>query len=103
MPNYHFTYSSPTQMPNDPATLAEVMQAWETWFTELGASVADPGAMLAPGATIAADGAVTSDANGANGYSVVAADDLQDALRKAKGCPVLVGGGSVEVHELVSQ
>jgi hypothetical protein len=31
----------------------------------------------------------------------VSADSLSDAAAKAKGCPVLAGGGSVEVYEAI--
>jgi hypothetical protein len=34
------------------------------------------------------------------GYTLVAADDLEAALRLAKGCPMLDAGGGVEVGEL---
>ena len=38
-------------------------------------------------------------AGGIGGYSVISANSLADAAGKAKGCPVLAGGGSVEVYE----
>lgn len=102
MPKYHFTYASTTPMPDDREVVAEIMQAWEAWFAQLGPDVIDPGAMLAPGSTVTADG-VSHGGSAANGYSVVAAEDLDDALSKARACPVLHGGGTVEVHELVNQ
>ena len=34
-----------------------------------------------------------------SGYSVISANTLSDAAGKAKGCPVLAGGGTVEVYE----
>ena len=37
---------------------------------------------------------------GANGYSILAAGDLAAAGEMAKGCPLLSGGGTVEVHEV---
>jgi hypothetical protein len=39
--------------------------------------------------------------SGAGGYSIVSADSLSDAAAKAKGCPVLASGGSVENYEAV--
>ena len=36
-------------------------------------------------------------ANPASGYSLIEAADLDDALAKAKGCPILESGGSIEV------
>jgi hypothetical protein len=33
------------------------------------------------------------------GYTILSADSLADAVDKAKGCPVLTSGGSVDVYE----
>lgn len=35
----------------------------------------------------------------ASGYSIVTADSLDEAVGKAKGCPVLQGGASITVYE----
>ena len=35
----------------------------------------------------------------ASGYSIVTADSLDEAVDKAKGCPVLQGGASITVYE----
>ena len=40
--------------------------------------------------------------SGGSGYSIVEADSLQDAIAKTKGCPVLDGGGTVEVFEAIA-
>ena len=39
------------------------------------------------------------DGSGVSGYSLVQAGSLDEAAAKAKGCPVLAGGGAVEVYE----
>ncbi|MGH3341095.1 MAG: YciI family protein [Propionibacteriaceae bacterium] len=33
------------------------------------------------------------------GYSIINAESLAEATKKADGCPVLESGGSVEVYE----
>jgi hypothetical protein len=72
-----------------------VMDAWTAWFTELGDSVVDMGNPF--GAQAAVGGGSTS---GLTGYSIVNAASLDDALAKAKSCPILNGGsGGVEVYE----
>jgi len=49
---------------------------------------------------VAANGAVSEvGANPISGYSVLAADNLDAALKMAQGCPVLQGGGSIQVCE----
>jgi hypothetical protein len=50
--------------------------------------------------TIASNGSVSDGAsNPSTGYSVIKADNLDQAVALAKGCPVLHGGASVEVAE----
>lgn len=102
MRKYHMTYRGPSHMPETDEEMAAMMQGWQTWFGMLGASLIDPGAPFGPRQTIAADGSV-SDAGGSNGYSVIEANDLADAIAKAKGCPVLGLGSdnTVEVSECI--
>ena len=53
--------------------------------------------------TISADGSVRDEANGPTGYSIIKADSLDEAVRLAKGCPVLQGpGNSVQVVETIA-
>ena len=40
-------------------------------------------------------------ANPATGYGLFEAADLDDALAKARGCPILEAGGSVELAECI--
>jgi hypothetical protein len=78
----------------------QVMAAWTSWFGSLGESVVDAGNPFGPSASIAGDGSVGGSAeSGLTGYSIVSADSLDDALGKAKGCPILSSGGSIEVYE----
>jgi CubicO group peptidase (beta-lactamase class C family) len=80
---------------------AQVMAAWGAWFGGLGSAIADPGNPVGQAVTIAVDGS-TSDGGGANpvsGYSIIEAADLASAVTSAKACPVLQGGGSIEVCE----
>jgi hypothetical protein len=76
------------------------MAAWGGWFGALGPAVVDAGNPFAASATLGSDGAVSDGApSGLGGYSVVAADNLAAATELAKGCPVLTGGGAVDVYE----
>jgi hypothetical protein len=34
-------------------------------------------------------------------YSLIEASDFDDAIAKAKGCPILAAGGSVELAEAI--
>jgi hypothetical protein len=87
-------------MPEGEAAQAQVMKAWEAWFTELGSAVADPGNPFTPAAKkISSDGSVGDAAASASGYSVIEADSLDLAAKLATGCPVLQGGATITVFE----
>ena len=44
---------------------------------------------------------VFAPSNPVSGNSLIKADDLESAVKLARGCPVLASGGSVEVGETV--
>lgn len=76
------------------------MEAWMNWFGTLGDAVVDPGAPFGPSAALSPDGSTgASGPSELTGYSIVAADSLDEATTKAKGCPVLSDGGTVEIYE----
>lgn len=87
------------QMAGTPAEQEQQMQAWGAWFGTLGDSVADMGNPFGSSATVSASGTSEGGASKAGGYSIVTADSIDAATAKTKGCPVLTGGGSVEVYE----
>lgn len=64
----------------------------------------DGGNPVSKSSTVHADGSVTNEggANPASGYSLIETASLADALALAKGCPLLAGGGSVEVAEALA-
>lgn len=79
---------------------AEVNAAWSAWFADLGADLADAGNPIYDRRTLGNCGTNSDSVLG--GYSLVTAADLDSALELAKGCPVLHGGGGVEVGEVTS-
>lgn len=100
MAKFVFFYTG-GQMAGTPAEQEQVMQAWGAWFGALGDAVADPGAPFGNSATVGSGGIADAGASGGGGYSIVSADSLSDATALAKGCPVLAGGGTVEVYETI--
>src|SRR5215467_2240722 len=87
-------------MPESEAEQAKVMDAWSAWFGELGPALVDGGNPVAATKTIAPGGKVSEGgSNPASGYSLIEARNLDEAVRAAKGCPVLASGGSIEVAE----
>jgi hypothetical protein len=101
MTSYVFAYTGGS-MPETEQEQATVMAAWGAWFEGLGAAVADGGNPFGASATISSDGSVRDGGRcGLTGYSILTADSLGEASALAKGCPLLSGGGSVEVYEVV--
>lgn len=76
------------------------MAGWGAWFGGLGDAVVDGGNPCSGSKTVASNGSITDGAAGnISGYSILKADNLDAAAKMAKGCPVLAGGGSVQVYE----
>lgn len=88
-------------MPESEEESAKVMAAWGVWMEGLGPALIDPGNPLGASTTINADGSTTDGGgtNPASGYTLVDADSLDAAVVLAKACPILDGGGSIEVAE----
>ena len=88
-------------MPETEEERGSVMQAWGDWFGKLGGALKDPGNPVSQTRTIDSSGAVSNGGgNGhASGYSIIEADSLDSAVALAKGCPVLLGGATIEVAE----
>jgi hypothetical protein len=88
----HYGYEEPTQ---------EVMDAWNSWFASIADTIADMGSPLGPGRQIS--GTVTRelpmDADAITGYSIVNAEDMDEAERIAQGCPIIT---SIRVYEAMS-
>jgi hypothetical protein len=99
MGNYVLAYLG-GGMGESEAEQQEAMTAWMNWFGSLGEAVVDGGNPFGPASTISSDGKVT-DGGGSSltGYSIISAGSLAEACDKAKGCPVLASGGSIEVYE----
>jgi hypothetical protein len=100
MAKYLFVYHGGSH-PTSPADAKSVMDAWGAWFGTLGAAVIDGGNPVSKPRTVKADGSVSEGggANPASGYSLIEASSAEDAVAKAKGCPILKAGGSVEVAQ----
>lgn len=85
MKKFVFIYNGPqaTEAP-DP----KVMEAWTSWFGDLGAKLVDPGNPFgADVKEVSGSGVVAMTENRANGYSIVNAENLDAAVELAKGCP----------------
>lgn len=100
MAKYLFVYHGGVRPLGDEETI-KAMAKWGGWFGSMGADVIDAGNPVGKSQTVMSDGSISSDGhlNPMDGYSLLECASLQDALNKAKKCPVLTVGGSVEVAE----
>src|SRR5262249_53900115 len=100
MAKYLFAYHG-GGAPTSAEEQKKVMDAWGAWFGTLGAAVIDGGNPVGPSSTVKADGSLVTGggANPVSGYSLIEAADLNDAHQKAKGCPLLKSGGTIEIAQ----
>jgi hypothetical protein len=100
MAKFLFVYHG-GKKPETEAEVAKVMDAWGQWFGSMGSAVIDGCNPVGQSYTVQSNGSVVDNggANPASGYSLIEASDIDDATAKAKGCPILGSGGSIEVAE----
>jgi hypothetical protein len=100
MAKYLFVYHGGGK-PSSPAEGKKAMDAWGAWFGSMGAAVIDGGNPVGKSSTVRADGSLV-DGGGTNpvsGYSLIEASSLTEAHTKAKGCPLLAAGGTIEIAQ----
>lgn len=102
MAKYLFIYHGGDH-PETEEEVKEVMDAWGAWMGSMGAAVIDGGNPVVVSGTVISDGTVIDNggANPASGYGLFEAPDLDDALEKARGCPILSAGGTIEVAQAI--
>lgn len=102
MAKYLFIYHG-GKHPETEEEVAAVMDAWGNWLGSMGSAVIDGGNPVGKSSTVNPDGSVADNggANPASGYGMFEASDVEDAVAKARGCPILTGGGSVELAEVI--
>jgi hypothetical protein len=94
---------------DSPQQMQERLKKWTAWFKDLEAK----NHIKNPGHPLASSGAVVKDKRGTvtdgpyaeskdiiGGYTLIEARDLAQATQLASGCPILEGGGVVEVRPI---
>ena len=110
MSEFLFLYRPPDGPALTPQEMAAVMPKWMAWMKQLD----DEGHIKAPGHPLqragrlvrgkekmVTDGPFAEAKDVINGYTLIEARDLAQASELAKGCPMLDGGGSVEVRPIM--
>ncbi|WP_136634311.1 YciI family protein [Pseudooceanicola onchidii] len=102
MPQYLYIYrGDASQVPSTPEDQEAAMKAWGDWMGAIGPKMVNPGEPV--GKSVLVSGAGVSDKvpNASFGFSIVEAATIEEACDMAKGNPMVAGGGSVEVAEIV--
>lgn len=94
-----------------PEQMQQLTEKWMNWLGSIAAQnkLVDRGNRLSMslGKTVSGEGSVvdgpyTEIKEFINGYSIVRAEHIDEAVALAKGCPILAIGGKVEVRAIVT-
>lgn len=108
---YRSTPEASSAAMGTPERAQQSMQRWLGWIRELEAKghLKDGGQPLEPGGKVVKgtdraviDGPYAETKDLIGGFSIISAKDLAEAAQLASGCPILEGGGSVEVRPIRS-
>ena len=104
-----FLYHAPEGPDLTPQQRSEVMPRWMAWMKSLdergylkqgGNPLVHSGKIVRGKPQTVSDGPFAEAKDLINGYTLIQASDLTQAAELAKGCPILDGGGSVEVRAI---
>jgi hypothetical protein len=111
MAQYLFLYRSAERTPVSPAQMQQRFQTWMAWMKELS----DKGHIKDRGQPLERSGKLVGGTPKKNitdgpyaekdlviGYTLVEARDLAEASELSTGCPILEGGGFVEVRPVMN-
>ena len=106
---YRMTATARQEAMGTPERAQQSMQRWMTWMSDLEAAghLKDRGQPLertgkvVRGQKAVTDGPYTEAKDLVGGYTIVEARDIDQAVELSYGCPILEGGGSVEVRPVM--
>jgi hypothetical protein len=99
MPKFVFVFRGGT--PDSPEAGRKLMDDWNTWLTDMGDAVADPGAAVGMSTFVDSRGNEVAAGDPVSGYMIVETTDVQVATTHAKASPILSVGGSIEIAPVV--
>jgi hypothetical protein len=86
------------KMAADPKEMAKANADWTNWFNSMGKKMVDMGTPAMPGKMVSSAGVGPArDGAAITGYSVITAENLDAALKMAKGAPGMDKGLKVAV------
>lgn len=90
MANFVFLYYKEKEDDNAPASMDDVMAAWQGWYGKLGDKLVDGGGPFnAPGKAVEKSGVTDIENYPSSGYTIVKAGSMDEAVELSKGCPML--------------
>jgi hypothetical protein len=107
---YRATAAMRQEAMGTPERAQQNMQRWMSWMSDLDAKghLTDRGQPLDMHGKVVrgqqkqvVDGPYTEAKDIVGGFSIVEARDLEQAVELSRGCPMLDGGGSVEVRPIM--
>ena len=109
MSEFLYLYRGGEKM-TSPAAMQEQMQRWVAWLKDL----AEKGHVKSPGHPLESTGKLVSgksktvtdgpfaEKDLVGGYTVIEASEISQAVELAKGCPIFLHGGCVEVRPIMN-
>jgi hypothetical protein len=103
-----FRMAQDTDFQPTPEQMQESIKHWQDWIGGIAAQgkFVNTNQLGFTGKTLKADGVITDGPYAevkeiVGGYIIVKADDIDEAMKLAQGCPILYVGGHVEVREIM--
>jgi hypothetical protein len=101
MPNYLLAFHGGST-PETADEQVKVMQAWNDWIEANDDAMVDIGNPVVGNVTLRPDGTTGGmPGDPVTGYTIIEAEDLDEALVIARECPILASNGTVEIGELM--
>ena len=102
MPTYIMVYgadqaSDTADLPEEEVT--KQMKVWGDWLGSIGPKVKDDGDAFKFGGKVVSQSGVDEADNLLTGYSIIEADNFDEAVAFARECPAVKEGGKVHVYE----
>jgi hypothetical protein len=104
---YRATPEARRESMGSPERAQQAMTKWRAWFKDMtdkgyvknmGQPLEDTGKVVGGRKKIVTDGPYSETKDLIGGYSLIEARDLDQAAQIALGCPIIEGGGFVEVR-----
>jgi hypothetical protein len=102
MPTYLIAYHGAGGPPPTQEAREQMMAAFGAWVASVGDHMVDPGAPLGASKTVSPEGVTDGCSVQIGGYSLIKADDLDEAVGLVKSHPFVARGGSLQVSESVA-